>query len=53
MSFFSFETDIVEDSNNHDDDDDDDDETFFGMVDQRNAFSLISSWNQGQRSSSS
>ena len=52
MSFVSFETDIVGDSNNHDDDDDDD-ETFFGMVDQRNAFSLISSWNQGQRSSSS
>ena len=52
MSFVSFETDIVGDSNNHDDDDDDD-ETFFGMVDQRNAFSLISSRNQGQRSSSS
>ena len=52
MSFVSFETDIVGDSNNHDDDDDDD-ETFFGMVYQRNAFSLISSRNQGQRSSSS
>ena len=35
------------------DDDDDDDELFCGMVDQRKAFSLISSWDHCQRSSPS
>ena len=32
-----------------DDDDNDDDELFCGMVDQRKAFGLISSWNHCQR----
>ena len=42
-----------DDDGDDDDDDDDDDELFCGMVEPRKAFSLISSRDHCQRSSSS